>query len=104
MVRSSNSVTYEEGYHAMQAYLVEHLDDLIALMLAEQDPNMRGRFVELLGDSRVAKVIPLLCDELENPNREVRMWAYNALENIEHPDAERAIQEFRVRHPDADFL
>ena len=104
MLRSSNSVTYEEGYLAIQAYLGKHLDEIVVSLRNESDVNMRGRFVELIGDSKNPKMISLLREELAYPNQEVRMWAYNALENMEHPEADAILKEFVRLHPTESFL
>ena len=104
MLRSNDPMTYEDGYHWLQGYLDEYIDELIELMLNEEDPEMRGKFVELLGDSRNAKVIPFLEGELKSLHKEVRSWAYSSLCYFENQDAEKLAEKFRREHPDEDFL
>ena len=41
MVRSTDPMTYEDGYHWLQAYLDSYLDEPCLLMLDETDPQMR---------------------------------------------------------------
>ena len=97
-------MTYEDGYHWLQGYLDIYIDDLCQLMLHESNPEMRAKFIELIGDSKNPKVIPLLAIELENSDEEVRSWAYSSLCYFGNPDAEKLAREFREDHPDENFL
>jgi hypothetical protein len=104
MLRSADSIIYEEGYHWLKGYLCDHIDELMQLMLDEADPEMRSKFVELVGNSKDPKVIRLLEAELQNPHSQVRSWAYSSLRYFENPEAERLAEEFRKEHPNEDFL
>jgi HEAT repeat protein len=104
MLRSDDPMTFEDGYHWLQGHLNEHVDDLIALMLREADPQMRGRFVELLGDSQNERAIPYLEGELHHEESEVRSWAYSALLYFENEHAKSIAERFRREHPDEEFL
>lgn len=98
-------MTFENGYNVLRFHCLEdYLDDLIELMLKETDPKIRGRFVELVGDSKNPKAIPYLEKELRHPDGEVRSWAYGRLQFFEHPDAERIAAEFRRSNPHEEFL
>jgi hypothetical protein len=104
MLRSRDPLTYEDGYHWLQSRLGEHLDDLIALTLQETDPAMRGKFVELLGDSKDPRALPHLQRELTHPERGVRMWAYQGLLYFESDEAARLAEAFARDNPHEDFL
>ena len=97
-------MTYEDGYHWLRGYLDIYIDDLCQLMLRESNPEMKAKFIELIGDSKNPKVIPLLANELENSHEEVRSWAYSSLCYFENPDAEKLAREFREDHPNEYFL
>ena len=104
MLRSDDSMTYEEVYHWLQGHIKEHLDELIRLMLAEDDPKMRSKFVELVGDSQDITVIPYIEKELQHHNREVRAWAYNSLMYFEEISAIAIAKKFKENNPEEDFL
>ena len=104
MLRSRDPMTYEDGYHWLQGYLDKYIDELVQLMLKEEDPDRRSKFVELVGDSKNPKVIPILKAELRNPHKEVRSWAYSSLCYFENPEAERLAEEFKRENPNEDFL
>ena len=104
MLRSTDPMTYEDGYHWLQGYLDSYIDDLCQLMLDETDPQMRAKFVELIGDSKNPKIIPLLAKELDNSSEEVRSWAYSSLCYFGNQNAENIAKAFRESHPDEEFL
>lgn len=104
MLRSRDAMTYEDGYHWLQGYLESHTDDILRLLAEEHDPIDRSRFVELVGDSKLPRVIPILQEELRHPHREVRMWAFNSLTHFENSDAEAIAADFQEKNPDEDFL
>jgi HEAT repeat protein len=97
-------MTYEEGYAWLQNYLDDHLDEIVDLMENEADPEMRSRLVEIVGDSKNPRIIPKLQEELKNPNRKVRMWAYNSLAYLGDSTASAIAAEFEKDNPDEDFL
>lgn len=104
MIRSSDPSTYEDGYQWLQGCLNDYIDELAQLMLRETDPNMRSKFVELVGNSKNPRVIPLLEAELKSPHSEVRGWAYSSLCYFENSEAKRIAENFRIEHPNEDFL
>ena len=104
MFRSLDAITYEDGFQWLQGYLDDYIDELCQLMLDETYPEMRAKFVELIGNSKNPKVIPLLAAELENTHSEVRSWAYSSLCYFENSDAERLAKEYRERNPHEEFL
>jgi HEAT repeat protein len=104
MIRSNNHGIYEDGYHWIQDYLSQHIDDIIELMQREENPDLRAKFVELLGDSENPKVIPYLEQELEHSEREVRYWAYLVLEHFGRPETSKIAEEFRKTNSHEDFF
>lgn len=104
MLRSADPMTYEDGYHFLQGdNLIRYAPQIVCLLQSEVDPNMRAKFVELVGDADLPEHIPLLVQELSNPNREVRFWAYNQLSLSIHESAKREAQAYQRSHPDEDF-
>jgi|GEM_PF-4183005 len=73
-------------------------------MLNEEDSDVRAKFVELVGDSKNPKVIPILKAELRNPHKEVRSWAYSSLFYFDNPEAEKLAEKFKRENPNEDFL
>ena len=104
MLSNSDPLIYEDGYHWLQAYLDDYVDEIVQLMLGETDPNLRSRFVELVGNSKNPQVLPVLEAELTSPHSEVRSWAYSSLLYFENPEAIRIAENFREENPNEEFL
>lgn len=104
MLRSADSMTYEDGYHWLQGHnLIKYLPQIVGLLQSEVDPDMRAKFVELVGDADLPEHIPLLVQELSHETREVRFWAYNQLSLSENETAKAHAEKYRQSHPDEDF-
>ena len=100
MIRSDNSVTYEQGFWSLIYDVPQFKDELIQLMQAEQNPQVRAKFIELLGDAKDPKVIPLLVAQLEHPDAEVRYWAVLSLEYFGLPEAKEIAERYKAEHPE----
>jgi len=104
MLRSADPMTYEDGYHSLQGEnLIRYAPQIVGLLQSEVDPDMRAKFVELIGDADLPEHIQLLVQELSHPHREVRFWAYNQLSLSRHGSAKREAQEYQRSHPEEDF-
>jgi HEAT repeat protein len=100
-LRSADSLLYDEGYDTLQGeFLRRHLDAVIELWRKEIDPVVRGRLIELLGDSGEPRVIPLLESELASVEDEVRRWALHALDSVATPEAQALAASHRTKHPE----
>ncbi len=104
MLRSNDQMIYEDGYHWLQGDLDKYIEELIQLMLNEENPDMKSKFVELLGNSQNPIVIPYLEAELKNPHEDVRSWAYSSLRYFENSEAENLADKFKEKNPDETFL
>jgi len=69
-------------------------------MQTEQDPRTRAKFIELLGEAKDHKIIPLLKKELAHAHREVRYWAVLSLEFSGFSEAEQMAHEYKQQHPE----
>lgn len=104
MLRSTDPMTYEDGYHWLQGdNLIQYAPQIVEILLSEDDPNIRAKFVELVGDADLPEHIPLLVQELSHTAHEVRSWAYNQLSLSEHESARAQAERYRQSHPDEDF-
>lgn len=104
MLCSDDKCTYEDGYDWMLDYLEQNLDKLINLMRREKNPEMRSRFIELIGESKNPKVITCLKEELLHEDCEVRSWAYATLLYLEDPQAHKIARQYKDQNPNEKFL
>lgn len=104
LVLSNDALTFEEGYGLLvngETPLVrEHVEELIELMQRQTDPFMRGRFIELLGFTASAKVIPVLKAELAHPDQHVREWAVLSLQDLPFSEAVGLAEDYKAKHPE----
>jgi len=104
MLRSVDSMTYEDGYQWLKGENLQiHVEQIAELLQCEVDPIMRGKFIELVGEADLPRYIPLLVDELSHESREVRCWAYNQLVLSEHESARAQADRYRTTHSDEDL-
>ena len=96
-------MTYEEGYSWLLGNVDEHFAKLVSLMRAEEDPGMRGKFVEILGDSTKKEVIAILESELASPHRDVRFWAHSQLEYSDYSEANEIAKKYKEENPSEDW-
>lgn len=96
-LRSKDSQIYEDGYQSISGRVDEVLNQLIQLAEREPPGVMRGRFVELIGQSAAPEAIEFLTEE-------VRMWAYSGLAYSESSAANAIAANYRNKHPEKNFL
>ena len=103
LLRSKDPMTFEEGFHWLIGFVDEYLDQITGLMKNELNPDLRGKFIEVLGYCNDERVIPILAAELTSEHRIVRFWAHSQLGYIENPNAEEIARKYKVENPDEDW-
>ena len=103
LLRSKDPMTFEEGFHWLIGFVDEYLDQITALMKDELNPDLRGKFIEVLGYSDDERVIPVLAAELNSQYRDVRFWAHSQLEYFENSKAIQIANKYKIEHPDEDW-
>ena len=62
MLRSVDSMTYEDGYLWLKGEnLLIHAEQIAELLQCEVDPTMRGKFIELVGEADLPRAVPSGC-------------------------------------------
>jgi len=103
-LRSDDSSIYEDGYHSISGHVDSVLDALLSLAFDESDSFMRGRFLELIGESTNSKAIEFLTSELNSSDKEIRKWAYSSLAYSESKQANIIAQKHSKENPTEEFL
>lgn len=91
-------MTFEDAYEAPRPAGPDVVPRLVAEMHAARDGYTRGKFIELLGESGDASVVPELIAELEHPDQTVRNWAVTALDMIGGETALQATTRYKAGH------
>jgi HEAT repeat protein len=97
---STDAETSEEAYFALAGKAHEIVPELLAELRKATDAFTRGKFIELLGDSRRPQVTLVLAAELRHEDQSVRQWAVSALREIGTPIALAFVTEYEQAHPE----
>ena len=99
-IRSRDPETYESAYDLLRPVARNWFRSFLRSLRTASDAFTRGKFIELLGHSRSARVVPTLAAELGNTDQNVRQWAVTALREVATPDALNLVHEYERVHPE----
>ena len=94
MMRSRDPQKAEDGFHTIQKCAHECVDELLATLATEEaagDSGLVGWLLELLGDARDAKALPVFGRYLDDDER--RYWAVRGLQKLDTKEARRLLWE-----------
>ena len=103
MLRSKDSMTFEDGFHWLIGHADEYLEQLASLIQNEPIPDLRGKLIEVLGHCSNEKAISILAAELSNEDRDIRFWAHSQLEYFDNPKAEEIANKYKIENPNEDW-
>jgi HEAT repeat protein len=86
-IRSDNPMTFEDAYFGPRPEGAQVVPRLVVELRGSADSYTRGKFCELLGEMGGESVVPVLLEELEHSDENVREWARLALEELQSEDA-----------------
>ena len=86
-------MTFENAYFGSRPSGPEVVSRLIAELHSSIDSYTRGKFCELLGEMGDASVLPVLERELGNEDENIRIWAAQAIAEIQSPQNRAAKQQ-----------
>jgi HEAT repeat protein len=93
-------MTYEDAYEGSRPSGPEVIARLIEELHRSDDSYTRGKFAELLGEMGDESVVPVLVAELDHSERDARIWAVLALEQLGAVNGLEAAKQYRAAHPD----
>lgn len=97
MMRKRNGQIREDGFHWLRPHAAEFVEELIAEFHAEQkEHGLRCWLLELLGEARDARAIPLLVKLLKSSDESFRTRAVAALRLIDTPESRRILFEAKA--------
>jgi hypothetical protein len=70
-----NAIAQVEGHHWLLPRVGEFFEPLLAELEAEDEPHMQGWILELLGEARDVRDLPVFVRHLFSPNESVRSRA-----------------------------
>ncbi len=100
LMRSHSPQRQEDGFHTLLPAASEHLDELLEEFQAERDDHgLRCWLLELIGEARSNKGLPVLVDQLGSPDEALRGWAEHGLRLLDTKEARRILWEMKQSAP-----
>lgn len=80
-MRTHDPQVREDGFHLLMPHAAEHIDQLVAeFSLGRADHGLRCWLLELIGQARSPKALPVLTEQLRGDDDALRSWAARGLE------------------------
>ncbi len=72
LMRSQDPQTSEDGFHLLLPHAALHIEPLITEFNRESDHGLRCWLLELIGEARSPKALPVLVEHLNGDDEELR--------------------------------
>ncbi len=93
MMRKRVPVTQEVGFHWLRPRAAEFVERLVDEFRRESDHGLRCWLLELIGEARDPRALPVLLEQLRSPDESLRWWAVHGLRVLNTPEARKALFE-----------
>ena len=93
LMRKHDPLLQEEGFHALLPHAAEYVDKLITEFREEGDHGLRCWLLELLGEAKSPKVLPLFVECLKGYDESFWYWAVRGLRELDTNEARKALLE-----------
>jgi len=97
MMRQHDPRIQEDGFHFLMREAHRFVDELIVEFDSETDHGLRCWLLELLGDARDPKALPIFLKHLKGDDDSFRAWAVEGLKSLNTKEARRALYEAGIR-------
>jgi hypothetical protein len=97
LMRRHDPQAREDGFGVLRAHAAEHLDELIAAFADERDDHgLRCLLLELIGEARSSRALPVLVAQLYSDDESLRSWAIRGLEQLDTKPARTELWKARA--------
>lgn len=97
LMRRRDPQTKEDGFDLLRPHAAEHLDELIAAFTNERDDHgLRCWLLELIGEARSPRALPVLVAQLHSDDESLRSWAIRGLEQLDTKPARTELWKARA--------
>ena len=97
LMRRHDPQLQEEGFQLLLGYAAEHLDELLAAFAAEHnDHGLRCWLLELIGQARSERALPILAGYLGSTDKALRDRAVQGLKYLDTREARQALYQARA--------
>jgi hypothetical protein len=88
--------TFNAAYEWLRTHIEDAKPYLLKAMALTKNSHAKGALLELLGATKDAHFVPYIANQLHSDDREVRFWAFVALQYIGTPGALRIARDANV--------
>lgn len=97
LMRRHDPQAREDGFGLLRPHAREHLDELIAAFAQETDDyGLRCWLLELIGEARSPRALPVLVEQLHSNDESLRTWAARGLEQLDTKPARDELWKARA--------
>jgi HEAT repeat protein len=96
LMRSRDPQTSEDGFHLLLPHAASHIEALITEFSRESDHGLRCWLLELIGEARSPRALPLLVEQLNGDDEALRSRAARGLEHLDTKPARHHLYQARV--------
>jgi hypothetical protein len=97
MMRKRNPQTQEDGFHWLLPRASEFVEELMAEFRTEsKDYGLRCWLLELIGEARDPRSLPLLVEQLASPDESIHRGAVKALQLLNTSESRRILFEMKA--------
>ena len=94
-MRKHDPETQEGGFHLLQPHAGKYIEELITEFKSENDLGLRCWLLELIGDAKSPKALPLLVECLRGDEEHLWSWAMRGLKDLNTKEARQVLWEAR---------
>lgn len=87
MMRKHDPQIQEDGFMHLQAHASDYIDELMQELKQEHDTGLKCWLLELIGEAKSEKALPLLEEYLDHTNPSLRDWAISGLQKLNTKEA-----------------
>jgi hypothetical protein len=95
MMRDRDPQVMEDGFHWLRSHVAEFVPGLLAAFRDEMDRGVKCWLLELIGDSRDARALDLLVEQLRSEDESLRQWAETGLKTLDSRESRTVLFEWK---------
>jgi hypothetical protein len=96
LMRRHDPQQQEDGFDLLRSHVGEYISELLTEFNRERDHGLRCWLLELIGEARSERALPLLTEQLHATDPDLGDWAIRGLQKLGTPEARYALYKART--------
>jgi hypothetical protein len=93
---------FDEAFEVLRSRAGEYVDELVDVFYREENARIRWAIIELLGEARSVKALPVFAEALRGSDRELWSWAIYGLTDLNTHEARQLLWDAKFYAKDSD--